>query len=82
MKIVKKFADIKPRDKRDTKDINYIVIQAFSDQDTSHYHVSDGKIVQILPDNCISNSINGGKVSRFGLYHGICNKYNSVSICI
>lgn len=82
MKIEKKYADLKPREKRNTNDINYIVIQAFNDNDTSHYHISDGKVIQVLPDACISNSVNGGRVSRLGVYHGICNKYNSVSIGI
>ena len=82
MKIERKYADTKLREKRDINDIKYIVIQSFNNKDTSHYHISDGKVMQILPDAYISNSVNGGKLSDLGRYHGICTKYNSVSISI
>lgn len=82
MKIEKKYADTKVREKRSTDDIEYIVIQSFNNKDTSHYHISDGKVIQILPDSCISNSVNGGKLSDLGVYHGICTKYNSISISV
>jgi hypothetical protein len=69
-------------DKRETENINFIVIQSFSDRPTSHYHVINGKIYQVIPDDFISNSVNGPRLTHFGKYHGICTKYNSISINI
>ena len=82
MKIERKYTDTKTREKRNTKDIDYIVIQSHNNKDTSHYHIADGKIVQVLPDTYISNSVNGGRLTKLGIYHGICTKYNSISISV
>lgn len=82
MKIVKKYADTKKRDKRNPDDIIYIVVQSFKNNDTSHYHVVDGNVIQVLPDCCISDSVNGGKLNKLGVYHGICTRLNSISIGI
>lgn len=82
MKIEKKFADLKNREKRDKSEIKYIVIQPFQNKDTSHYHIMDNKVYQILPDSCISDSVSGGKLNRLGVYHGICTRFNSVSISV
>ncbi len=81
MKIEKKLADIKYREKR-CDDIQYIVIQAFNEKDTSHYQVYNGKVYQILPDDVLSNSVNGGKLNKYGVLHGICTKYNSITISL
>lgn len=67
---------------RETKDIEYIVVQSFSDRPTSHYHVINGKIYHIIPDDYISDSVNGPRLTHFGRCHGICTKYNSISINI
>ena len=81
MKIEKKIADPKYYDeKRDTNDIKYIVIQTVSNKATPHYHIVDGKAIQVVPDVYMSNSINGAKVNEFGYLHGICTKYNCISI--
>lgn len=83
MTIEPKYTD--PRnygDVRDIKDIEYIVVQSFSKRPTAHYHIIKGKIYQIIPDEYISESVNGPKLTHFGKYHGICTKYNSISINI
>jgi hypothetical protein len=82
MKIIKKYADLKTRDKRNTSNICFIVIQSFNNKDTGHYHIVDGGLYQMLPDDYISNSVNGCKYNKLGIYHGICTKYNSISIGI
>lgn len=82
MKIIKNYADTKKRDKRNPDDIIYIVVQSFKNNDTSHYHVVDGNVIQVLPDCCISDSVNGGKLNKLGVYHGICTRFNSISIGI
>ena len=60
--------------------IKYIVIQNIGNKFSPHYHVKDGKAVQIIPDSNMSNSVNGGKLSDCGVFHGVCTKYNSISI--
>ena len=60
--------------------IKYIVIQNIGNKFSPHYHVKDGKAVQIIPDSNMSNSVNGGKLSNCGVFHGVCTKYNSISI--
>ena len=81
MKIEKKIADPKYYDeKRDTNDIKYIVIQTISNKATPHYHVTNGQAIQIVPDKYMSNSVNGARLNDFGFLHGICTKYNSISI--
>lgn len=83
MKIEKKYTSLKKfGDKRKTDDINYIVVQSIGDRPTPHYHVVAEKVYQIIPDNYMSNSVNGARLSRHGVYHGICTKYNCISIGI
>jgi len=80
MKIEKRYADPKHySDKRQDK-IVYIVIQALDNKPTPHYHITDGKAIQFVPDNFMSDSVNGGKLNPCGYLHGICHKYNSISI--
>ena len=79
MKIERKYADLKYREKR-CDNIEYIVIQSFTDKDTSHYQIIDGKVYQMLPDNILSASVNGGRLNQYGILHGICTKYNSITI--
>lgn len=67
---------------RPTSDIVYIVIQSLKNKPTGHYHVANGKAVQVIPDKNISNSVNGGQLNRMGRLHGICTKYNSITICV
>lgn len=80
MKIDKRYADLTNREKRQIKDIQYIVIQTFNNKDTSHYQIANGNVYQLLPDDVLSNSVNGGRLNKYGVYHGICTKYNSISI--
>lgn len=83
MKIEKRITSPKNYgDKRDTKDILYIVIDSIDNGPSCHYHIANGKAYQIVPDNYMSDSINGARLSRLGVYHGICTKYNSISIGI
>ena len=80
MKIEKKYANPKHySDKRQDK-ILYIVIQALEHKPTPHYHIVDGKAIQVIPDDFMSDSVNGGQLNRNGYLHGICHKYNSISI--
>lgn len=60
--------------------IKYIVIQNIGNKFSPHYHIKDGKAVQIIPDANMSNSVNGGKLNDCGVLHGVCTKYNSISI--
>ena len=81
MKIERKIAE--PRfygDKRSTKDIKFIVIQTIGNKATTHYHITDGTAIQFVPDDHISDAVNGARMNRLGIFHGICTKYNSISI--
>lgn len=81
MKIERKIAE--PRhygDKRSTKDIKFIVIQTIGNKATTHYHITDGTAIQFVPDDHMSDSVNGPRMNRLGIFHGICTKYNSISI--
>ena len=81
MRIEKKITDSKNYgDKRKTSDIQYIVVMSLGDKPTPHYHIADGKAYQIVPDSNLSKSVNGAKMNRRGIYHGICTTYNSISI--
>lgn len=62
------------------ENIKYIVIQNMGNKFSPHYHIKDGKVVQIIPDVNMSNSVNGGKLNAYGVLHGVCTKYNSISI--
>ena len=62
--------------------IYYIVIQEIGNKFSPHYHIVDGKAIQIVPDRNMSNSVNGGRVNKYGTLHGVCTKYNSISIGI
>lgn len=81
MKIEKKL--VSPKyfgDKRPVDDIKYIVIQETGNKATPHYHIMDGEAIQAVPDEYLSDSVNGPKLCFYGYLHGICNKYNSISI--
>ena len=81
MKIEKRIADAKHYgDKRSTKDIKYIVIQNITNKPVSHYNIINGEAIQIIPDDHIGNSVSGPRLNRRGYLHGVCTKYNSVSI--
>lgn len=81
MKIERKLADKKfYGEKRSTKDIQYIVIQTINNNATTHYHIRSSAVYQIIPDEYMSNATNGARASKNGFLHGICTKYNSVSI--
>lgn len=60
--------------------IKYIVVQNIGNTSSPHYHIKDGKAIQIIPDVNMSNSVNGGRLNDCGVLHGICTKYNSISI--
>ena len=80
MKIEKRIASPEHySDKRRDK-IIYIVVQEINNKCTPHYHITDGKAIQIVPDDYMSNSVNGGRLNHHGTLHGICTKYNSISI--
>ena len=81
MKIEKKL--VSPKyfgDKRPVDDIKYIVIQETGNKATPHYHIMDGEAIQAVPDEYLSDAVNGPKLSFYGNLHGICDKYNSISI--
>lgn len=81
MKIERRIADDKKLgEKRDKSEIKYIVIQTITNKPISHYHVVNGEAIQFIPDGNTSDSVNGGRLSSRGVLHGICTKYNSVSI--
>lgn len=81
MKIEKKFAHCKHYgDKRNTNDIDYIVVKSIDDKPITHYHIVNESAVQLIPDDHISDSVNGAKMCAKGYLHGICTRYNSVSI--
>ena len=80
MKIEKRYADPKHYSDKRQDGIVYIVIQALENKPTPHYHVSNGKAIQFVPDDFMSDSVNGGKLNGCGYLHGICTKYNCISI--
>ena len=81
MKIEKKYAHCSHYgDKRDENDINYIVIKSIDDKPITHYHIVNGTAIQLIPDENISDSVNGAKMCVKGYLHGICTRYNSISI--
>ena len=80
MKIESKIKDTGKYEKRNDK-VEYIVIQGFRDK-TTHYQVSKGKVYQMIPDTLLSESVNGAKLNKYGIFHGICTKYNSISISL
>ncbi len=81
MKIEKKLANPKYFDgERPKEDIKYIVIQNIDNIAMPHYHLSDGKVIQVIPDDKMTDAVSGPKLTRFGVLHGICSKYNSISI--
>lgn len=81
MKIEKKYAHCSHYgDKRDENDINYIVIKSIDDKPITHYHIVNGTAIQLIPDENISDSVNGARMCVKGYLHGICTRYNSVSI--
>lgn len=81
MKIEKKIAPPKYYgDKRTEDDIIYIVLQTIDNGVVTHYRVADGKAIQIIPDDYMSDAVNGPRFNKMGYLHGICNKYNCISI--
>lgn len=81
MKIEKKYAHCSHYgDKRDINDIDYVVIKSIDDKPITHYHVVNGNAIQLIPDENISDSVNGAKMCFKGYLHGVCTCYNSVSI--
>lgn len=81
MKIEKKYAHCSHYgDKRDENDINYIVIKSIDDKPITHYHIVNGTAIQLIPDENISDSVNGARMCVKGYLHGICTRYNSISI--
>ena len=82
MRITSKITDTKHYgDVRQGK-IDYIVVQTVGNSMSAHYQIHNGETIQIIPDDYISDSVNGGKINKCGYLHGICTKYNSISICI
>lgn len=81
MKIEKKLADSKYYGpKRTLSDIKYIVVQDIRNNTIPHYHIINETAIQIIPDYHMNDSVNGAKFSKNGYLHGICTKYNSISI--
>ena len=80
MRIESRFTNSQNYDGIRPEDIKYIVIQNIDNKFSPHYHIKDGKAIQIIPDNNMSDSVNGGKLNICGTLHGICTKYNSISI--
>lgn len=81
MRIEKKFAHCKCYgDKRDINDIDYLVIKSIDNKPITHYHVVNGTAIQLIPDENISDSVNGPRLCAKGYLHGICTRYNSISI--
>lgn len=83
MKIQKKL--INPRfygDKRHTQDIKYIVVQTINNKTASHYHINNSEVIQTIPDDIMSDAVNGGKLNKNAYLHGICTKYNSIVISV
>lgn len=69
-------------EKRNVSDIEFIVIQDIGNKHSAHYIVLDGKAIQKIPDEYTSLVVNGGKLNKCGYLHGICTKYNSLSISV
>ena len=67
-------------EKRLLDDIIYIVVKTIDNNATTHYHIIKGEAIQKIPDEHNSNAINGVKANKYGYLHGICTKYNSLSI--
>lgn len=65
---------------RSTDDIVYIVVKTIDDRPITHYHVVNGTAIQLIPDENISESVNGARMCFTGYLHGICTRYNCVSI--
>ena len=65
---------------RSTKDIRFIVVRTIDNNAITHYHIIKGTAIQKIPDEYMSDAINGGKVNKYAYLHGICTKYNSLSI--
>lgn len=82
MKIEPKIIDTSQCLSRNSSDIKYIVIQEFKNGTPSHYQIANGKVYQMIPDKKTSDAINGPKISSKGKFHGICTKYNCISISI
>ena len=83
MKIEKQFTPMKYYgDKRNKNDIIYIVVQTIENRPITHYQIVDGKVIQKIPDDYTSDAINGPRLCKFGYLHGICTKYNCISIGI
>lgn len=83
MKIEKKLANPKYYgDKRSTSDIKYIVIQTIGNKATPHYYIKESEATQIIPDDYMSDAVNGVRVTKLGKLHGICTKYNSILVGI
>lgn len=83
MKIEKDYINDKFFDeKREISEIKYIVIKDIINSSATHYIIINGKAIQKIPDKYTSKAVNGGKLNRFGFLHGICTKYNSISIGI
>ena len=81
MKIEKDYINDKFFDeKREISEIKYIVIKDIINSSATHYIIINGKAIQKIPDKYTSKAVNGGKLNRFGFLHGICTKYNSISI--
>lgn len=83
MKIAKKYVSPKHYgDKRSTGEIKYIVIQSLCNKPCSHYVVRNDESVQLIPDDRISLAVKGPRMTKEGVYHGVSNVYNSLSVCI
>ena len=80
MKIEKKLLDRKFYGDKRPQNIKYIVIQDINNNSVTHYYIADGVVTQIVPDENMTDSVNGGKLNRRGYLHGICTKYNSLSV--
>lgn len=80
MKIEKRIASPEHYSDMRREKIIYIVVQNINNKATPHYHISNGKAIQVVPDDYMSNSVNGGRLNQYGTLHGVCTKYNSISI--
>lgn len=81
MKIQRRIADTGSYgDRRALSDITYIVIQTIENKPISHYNIVKGEVIQRIPDDYISDAVNGRKLCSKGILHGICTKYNCISI--
>lgn len=83
MKIDKQLAPLKYYgDRRSKDDIIYIVVQSIDNRPITHYQVVNGIAIQKIPDDYLSDAVNGPRMCSFGYLHGICTKYNSITIGI